>query len=131
MVLKLLLLFTLVPLVELWLLIEVGKIIGTWLTILLVASTGFFGVLLACSQGLMVLYKMRAELRQGLLPADELFDSVFILLGGAFLVTPGFLTDCLGFSFLIPATRYFFKREVKRFIRKKMESGQLHLWRRW
>ncbi|RJX28287.1 MAG: FxsA family protein [Dethiobacter sp.] len=118
MLVKLLFLFTVIPLLELWLLIEVGRIIGTWLTISIVALTGFLGVLLARSQGVRVLFNMRAELRQGRLPTDELLNGVCILVGGAFLLTPGLLTDLFGFSLLIPLTRNPIKKVVVRLIRK-------------
>jgi len=118
MLIKLLFLFTVIPLLELWLLIEVGKIIGTWLTILIVASTGFLGVLLARSQGLLVLYNMQAELRRGMLPTDELLNGVCILVGGAFLLTPGLITDLFGFSLLFPLTRNPIKKVAVRLIKK-------------
>ncbi len=127
---KFFLLFTLVPLGELWLLIEVGKVIGTWPTILLVASTGFFGVMLAKSQGLSTLRRIGADLEQGDLPGDQLFDGAFILVGGAFLLTPGLLTDALGFALLLPFTRNFIKRHVQHYLQRKMDNGTLYIFRR-
>jgi UPF0716 protein FxsA len=129
--LKLLLLFTLVPLAELWLLIEIGRLIGTWPTVLIVASTGFAGVWLARTQGLITLFRIRAELEQGIVPGDKLLDGVCILLGGAFLLTPGLLTDLLGFSLLLPFSRRWIKDVGRRFLEQKLMHGGLVLrWRR-
>lgn len=126
--LKLLLLFTLVPLLEIWILIELGAIIGSWTTILLIASTGFVGVFLARSQGFAVLYRMRMDMEAGLVPADQLFDGACILIGGALLLTPGLLTDLLGFSLLIPQTRVFFKSAAYRYFNRRQSEGKLHRW---
>jgi UPF0716 protein FxsA len=128
---KLLLLFTLVPLLELWLLIEVSEVIGAPVTIILVALTGFAGVLLAKSQGLSVLRRMHRDLLDGKLPGEPIFDGVCILLGGAFLLTPGFITDLTGLFLLIPYTRKLIKVAARRIIKRKLERGALHLWRRW
>jgi len=86
--LKFLLLFTLVPLIEIWLLIEVGAIIGSVPTILLIASTGFVGVFLAKYQGLAVLKKMQMDMEAGIMPGDSMFDGAGILVGGALLLPP-------------------------------------------
>jgi UPF0716 protein FxsA len=128
--LKLLLLFTLVPLIELWLLIEVGRIIGTWPTILIVASTGFAGVWLARSQGFITLFRIRADLEQGIVPGDKLLDGVCILLGGAFLLTPGLLTDLFGFSLLLPFSRRWIKDTGRRFLERRLMYGALVFRRR-
>ncbi len=120
-------LFTLVPVFELWLLIEVGKIIGTWPTVLLVASTGFFGVMLAKSQGLAVLRKIGTDLDEGDLPGEQFIDGACILVGGAFLLTPGLITDVLGFALLVPVTRSFIKPLIKKVLRRKIESKTIDI----
>lgn len=127
---RLLLLFTLVPLAELWLLIEIGQWIGTWPTIFIVASTGFVGVLLARSQGLSVLYRIRDELYQGDLPGEALIDGACILIGGAFLLTPGLITDLSGFLLLIPPTRRLIKAAARRYLQRKLDSGAFYYHRR-
>jgi UPF0716 protein FxsA len=126
--LKLLLLFTLLPLLEIWILIELGAIIGSWTTILMIASTGFIGVFLTRSQGLAVLYRMRREMEAGLVPANQLFDGACILIGGVLLLTPGLLTDLLGFSLLIPQTRVLFKSAAYRYLNRRQSEGKLHRW---
>ncbi len=129
--LKLLFLFTAVPLLELWLLINIGGWIGAGPTVFLVAATGFFGVLLARSQGLRILHRLREEVENGTMPANEILDGACILVGGAFLLTPGILTDLLGFSLLIPFTRKAMKEMAKKVLRRKMDSGTIVVYRRW
>lgn len=126
---KLLLLFTLVPLLELWLIIEIGKAIGTLPTIFLVFITGFAGYFLVKSQGLILLRKVGDDLEQGIMPAGKLLDGLCILLGGAFLLTPGLFTDTLGFALLIPGSRGLIKRLIVNRIKKMMEKGTFFVWR--
>ncbi len=127
MLLKLFLLFTLVPLIELYLLIRLGTYIGGVETIALVIGTGVAGGLLAKSQGLAVFDRMRAELNQGRLPAESLFDGLLILIAGAMLITPGLLTDGLGLLLLIPRSRQTFKSWLKRKIQEKISEGEIHI----
>ena len=102
---KLLFLFILIPALELALVIEVGQHIGTLNTLLLIAVTGVVGASLARRQGLEVLRRMQAEFDQGLIPSGSIVDGVIILLSGALLITPGLLTDTVGFLCLVPTTR--------------------------
>ncbi len=125
---KLLLLFTLVPLVEIWLLIEIGGIIGSVPTILLIASTGFVGVFLARYQGLAVLKKMQMDMEAGIMPGDPMFDGACILVGGALLLTPGLITDLLGFSLLLPFTRIFYKAAAQKYFTRRMEEDTFQVW---
>lgn len=125
---KLLLLFTLVPLVELYLLIEIGKLLGAPLTIGIVAITGFVGVILAKSEGLSVLRRLQNQLAEGEMPGNALLDGLFILVGGAFLLTPGLITDTLGFLFLVPFTRYPLRELLKRKLAKMMSTGDINIY---
>ena len=120
-------LFTLVPLVELYLLIRLGTYVGAVDTIAIVIGTGVAGGLLAKSQGLAVLDRMRAELNQGRLPAESLFDGLLILLAGAMLVTPGLLTDGLGLLLLIPWSRQAIKSWLRRKMQEKLSEGEIHI----
>ena len=117
---KLLLVFIAIPFVELIILIKVGEMIGLLPTLAIIISTGLLGAALARSQGFSVLTRIQQSLQQGELPADSLFDGVFVLAGGLLLLTPGFLTDITGFLCLIPATREIFKRWVKAYFRNKI-----------
>lgn len=124
---RLLLLFVLVPAVELALLIEIGKRIGTLATLALIVITGVLGAALARRQGLGVLRAARAEAAAGRLPAASLVDGVIILLAGAVLITPGVLTDIFGFLCLIPVSRGWIKTLVGRWLRRAAQEGRVHV----
>ena len=112
MLLRLFLLFTLVPLAELFLLIEIGRHVGPVPTLALVLATGALGAWLARSQGLAVLQKVRQEFGSGRLPTAALLDGVLVLMAGAVLLTPGLLTDLAGFAILMPAGRQVVRRRI-------------------
>ncbi len=121
---KLLLLFILVPAVELILLIELGGVIGTLATIALIVITGALGATLARWQGLGVLRQMQQELADGRLPAGPLIDGVIILFAAALLMTPGFLTDSVGFLCLVPTFRTLIKQFFWKRLEKAIREGQ-------
>jgi UPF0716 protein FxsA len=121
------LLFVGIPLLELFILIQVGQLVGLWPTIGLVVFTGFAGAALARLEGLRTLWSIRGELARGRLPGDALFDGLAILVGGALLLTPGILTDLLGFSFLFPPTRRFFLGRIRRNLEERLRSGAVQL----
>lgn len=102
---KLLLLFTTIPLVEIWLLLEISKRLGVLDTIALVVLTGFTGAWLARSQGLQIFRHIQSELQQGKMPSDALIEGLLLLIAGIVLITPGLLTDCAGILLLIPPAR--------------------------
>ena len=116
---KLLMLFIVVPATELVLLIEVGRQIGTINTLLLIVATGVLGASLAGRQGVGVVRKIQTEMASGHLPGDAIFDGLLILIAGIVLMTPGILTDIAGFLCLIPATR----RAIKAIIIRRMEAA--------
>ncbi len=99
------LLLLIMPIVEMWVLISVGAHIGAFVTILLVVLTAVFGVSLLRQQGLQTLWQAKQKMLHGQLPAREMFSGVILAVSGAFLVTPGFVTDAFGFAVLIPSIR--------------------------
>lgn len=101
----LLLLFVIMPILEMWLLISVGQQIGAIPTIGLVLLTAFIGISLLRYQGAMTLQKARMKMGAGELPAREMADGLFFAVGGALLLTPGFVTDAIGFACLTPGIR--------------------------
>ena len=101
----LLVLFLVVPLAEIWVLIEVGSVVGAVATIALVVLTAIVGAALMRSQGLAILFRARATMAQGEVPALELLEGAVILIAGALLLTPGFITDTAGFACLVPSVR--------------------------
>ena len=103
--LKLLLAFTIIPIIEIYLLIEIGSIFGALTAIILVILTGFLGAFMARMQGLQTLFRIQESLREGRMPSGELLEALLIVISGLVLLTPGFLTDSAGFLLLIPTTR--------------------------
>lgn len=130
MLLRLFLLFTLVPILELALLIEVGQRIGTGATVLLVIFTGFLGAFLTRTQGVAVLRRTQSQLNQGQVPAEGLVDGVLILIGGIFLITPGVLTDLAGISLALPASRTAIKRWLRTRLEKWVRNGSFRIYMR-
>jgi len=107
-----LILFVTIPLAELFLLIEVGQAIGALSTIALCLGTAMLGATLLRQQGLQTLARARQNLDRGALPAIELLEGVALLIGGVLLLTPGLVTDGIGFACLIPLTRHWLVRAV-------------------
>jgi UPF0716 protein FxsA len=124
MVFRLFLLFTIIPVLELYLLIRIGGMIGAFNTVLIILATAIVGASLAKSQGLMVLTQIQQALNEGRLPANELLHGLFILLGGVALLTPGFITDFIGLSMLIPNIRDIYIKIAQRIIKKRVETGR-------
>ena len=110
MLFYLLLLFIVVPFVELALLLKLADLTNWWYTLLLVIVTGVLGTWLARSQGLRTYRKIQQSLSAGQMPTDSLIDAAMIFVAGALLLTPGILTDLLGFSLLFPFTRRLYRR---------------------
>ncbi|MBT3880478.1 MAG: FxsA family protein [Candidatus Scalindua sp.] len=124
MLIRLILLFTIIPLIELYLLIQVGRYLGSFQTIMIVLITGIIGGLLARSQGLSVQRQIRVDLQNGIIPTDSLIDGFFILIAATLLITPGMITDVFGFILMIPFFRGWLKKRVKEILKRKFESGK-------
>ncbi len=119
MFLRLLLLFTVVPLVELYLLITIGGVIGVVPTIAIVIGTGVLGAWLARWQGLAVIRRISDEMADGRIPTDALIDGLLVLVAAAVLLTPGLLTDTAGFVLLVPSSRAVVRKAVAAAIAKR------------
>jgi len=98
-------LFIVIPLIELYVIIAVGEEIGAFWTVILVLMTAFIGVNLLRMQGMSTLMRAQNSMSQGQVPAMEMMEGIAIAVAGVLLITPGFITDTLGFLCLIPATR--------------------------
>ncbi len=118
MLLKLFLAFTLIPFCEIYLLIKIGNYLGAFNTILIVIVTGFLGAYLAKLQGIKTMMRVRESLNRGEVPAEEMLDALLIFVAGIVLLTPGFITDVAGIGILVPNTRSWFKR----WLRKKFDQ---------
>ncbi len=99
------LLFLIIPIIEIYLLIQVGSIIGAFYTILLIILTAIVGAFLLRAQGMATLRRVQENVAKGKVPAMEMLEGLMLLVGGALLLTPGFFTDALGFVCLIPTLR--------------------------
>ncbi len=117
---KLLLLFTVVPVIELALLIQAGNSFGVLPTVGIVLATGISGAWLARSQGMLALRRLQRELATAAFPAEEIFDGFIILVGGILLLTPGFMTDIIGLAALVPGSRHLIKLFLKREVRRRL-----------
>lgn len=122
MFLRLFLIFTVTPVLELALLIQIGQLLGIIPTIVAVLTTGAAGAALARNQGLTALRRLQRSVAEATFPGDEIFDGFLILMGGLLLLTPGFLTDLVGFAALLPGTRSILKVVIKREVRLRFNS---------
>ncbi|MDR4496903.1 MAG: FxsA family protein [Candidatus Scalindua sp.] len=128
MLFRLIILFTVVPLMELYLLLHVGKYLGAFLTILIVVLTGIFGGLLARGQGLSIYQSIRKDLESGIIPTDGLLEGLFILVAGALLITPGLVTDIVGFLLMVPVLRKWVQNHLKNRLKRNFETRQIHIY---
>ncbi len=126
MFLKLLLLFTLVPLIELALLIKLGQLTNVLTTVAIVVSTGAIGAYLARREGLKTWSRIQENLAAGASPAAELVSGLLILIAGAVLITPGLLTDFVGFGLLIPAVRNRVGRKLSAYFEHRIVIAMPH-----
>lgn len=117
---KLLLLFILVPLAELYLFIVLGKRIGLVETLIIVVATGALGAWLTRWQGTKALDRFRQASAEGRLPHQEVLDGLLILLAGAVLLTPGFLTDTVGFLMLVPPVRSLVRQQLAKYLQSRL-----------
>ncbi len=124
---RLLLLFIALPAIELALLIEIGRRIGTFETLALIVVTGVIGASLARHQGLQAFSRVQEQLGRGEMPADSLIDGLLILVASALLVTPGVVTDAFGFLCLVPAFRRVVKRELVRRFERAVRENRVHV----
>jgi UPF0716 protein FxsA len=122
---RLALLFVLVPVLELVVLIELGQVVGLWPTLALVVLTGVAGATLARAEGLRVLWSFQQEMAAGRLPGQALQDGISVLVGGAFLLTPGVLTDVVGFSLLLPPSRRWIQARFRRSLEGRIQEGSV------
>ena len=124
---RLALLFVMVPLIELVLLIQIGQLVGLLPTLALVVTTGVVGAALARREGLKTVLQLREDLSTGQLPAQAIMDGASILLGAAFLLTPGILTDLAGFTLLLPLSRRALQRQVRGRLESALTQGSLNV----
>ncbi len=124
---RLFLLFSIVPAVELALLVYAGSKIGIPETLSIVIATAIAGAFLVRREGLGVLLRIQEDLSRGSFPAGSLLDGAMVLVSGVLLLTPGFMTDLIGFLLVIPASRAVIKRILVRLIRRHLENISIEI----
>jgi UPF0716 protein FxsA len=122
---RLFILFTVVPVIEIYLIIKTGQAIGPLPTVLLLLAISFAGAWLVRAQGFQTMRSIQSELASGRLPATQLMDGAMILVGGTLLLTPGFFTDLLALFFLIPITRDMIKRVAGSWLQQRLARGTI------
>ncbi|MHB1464936.1 MAG: FxsA family protein [Thermoleophilia bacterium] len=125
---RLLILFIVVPLMELLVIIEIGSRIGYLYTIVLLILISFSGAALARREGYRAIAQIQADVAAGRMPADSLIDGALILLAAALLITPGYITDVAGLALLLPPARRRAHRYVRRRVRSAAEARTFRVW---
>ena len=105
-------LFILIPLAELMVFVSVSNVIGLGTALLMSLLTAILGGSIVRYQGIQTMLTAQSNLRRGILPSKELFDGLCLVAAGAMLITPGFITDTIGFALLVPAVREFLRRKL-------------------
>jgi UPF0716 protein FxsA len=116
--------FIVVPLIEIYVLIQVGQVIGPWWTILLLILDSLFGTWLIRREGGRAWLALRVALESGRMPARELADGALILVGGTLMLTPGFVTDAFGILLILPFTRPVARRLLTQLVSRRLLAGQ-------
>lgn len=129
MFIRLLLIFTLIPVLEIYVLLKVGQQLGIFPTIALILLTGIAGAYLARTQGFDIIRRIQQQTAQGQLPAESLLDGAMVLAGGLLLLTPGFCTDLIGFCLLVPLSRQALKTMLRRWLQQQIDRGNLKIHR--
>jgi len=122
---QLLIIFIILPILELTVLLRLDNAIGLFQTIILIFLTGIIGAWLVRQQGINILFRIKKEINNGNIPAKEMIDGVMLLIAGAVLITPGLITDTFGFLLLIPYTRNFIRKWIRNRIEKYVNSGYI------
>jgi UPF0716 protein FxsA len=124
MLARLFLLFTIIPFIELFLLMQVGDVVGFWPTVGMILLTGFVGAWLAKREGLRVLREYQQALAEMRMPEEGLTSALLVLVGGALMIAPGVLTDVTGILLMIPPVRRFVARYVEAYVKKHFLGGE-------
>lgn len=122
-----LILLIIVPAAEIGVLLLSGNLIGIWPTVGMILLTGISGAYLAKKQGLETLRKAQAQLKFGQMPGEAILDGICILAGGILLLSPGFITDIMGFLMLAPPTKSFFKKLIIKGFHKWMDKNTIKI----
>jgi UPF0716 protein FxsA len=119
--------FIVIPIIEFGILIEIGRQMGTLETLILIFGTGILGAYLARMEGSRILYRIQRDMAAGIMPTEQLFDGILVLIAGVVLITPGLLTDIAGLILLFPVTRYPIKTFIRNRIRARFSARQIQI----
>nr|WP_225937185.1 FxsA family protein [Myxococcus sp. RHSTA-1-4] len=119
--------FTVVPFIELYLLLAIGRQVGLWPTLAMVLVTGVVGASLARREGGRVLRSWRESMARGQVPEEGILSGALVLVGGALLVAPGVFTDVVGLLLLIPPTRRFVATRLRRALERRVRDGSVRV----
>jgi UPF0716 protein FxsA len=112
--------FIVVPILEIYVIIQVGQVIGAWWTVLLLVADSIFGTWLMKREGARAWRALRTALADGRMPAAELADGALILIGGTLMLAPGFVTDAFGILLILPFTRPVFRRLLSAVVARRL-----------
>ena len=118
------LIFIVVPIVEIYVIIQVGHVIGPWWTVLLLVADSLFGSWLLKREGVRAWRALQAALTEGRMPTRELTDAALIVFGGALMISPGFVTDVFGLFAILPFTRPVARRLLAAFVARRLVAGR-------
>jgi UPF0716 protein FxsA len=121
---KLFILFAILPIIEIAILVNVGEVIGGWNTVLLVILSAFIGAYLVRQQGFSTLMQAQTKMQAGAMPGQEMAEGLLLVIAGVLLVTPGFVTDILGFVFCLPMTRPIIAKKLLKHLAVKVVTTQ-------
>jgi UPF0716 protein FxsA len=116
--------FILVPVVEIWVIIQIGQVIGPWWTVLLLIADAVFGSWLVRHEGRRAWRALRTALEEGRIPSSELADGILLLVGGTLMLAPGFVTDLLGVLLILPMTRPLGRRLLARALARRLGTDR-------
>jgi UPF0716 protein FxsA len=126
-----LLILLLLPVVELWVLVGIGRLAGFWITVALLALSGIAGAWLVRTEGRRVWRAAQMRLQAGEMPGHAVLDGLCVLLGAVLLIVPGFVTDAAGLVLLLPFTRPRVRRWLLRWLERRIRGGTWFYFRRW
>lgn len=115
--------FVLVPIAEIYVIIQVGQVIGAWWTVVLLIADSIFGSWLVRHEGARAWLALRTALASGRMPARELADGALILIGGTLMISPGFISDVAGFGLILPFTRPIARRILTAVVSRRLLAG--------
>lgn len=121
--------FLIVPVIELWGILQVGDWLGGWTTFFILIIMGFAGAYLARAEGRKVWMDAQRQMQAGQIPGRTLLDGICVLAGGILLLTPGFFSDIVGITLLLPMTRPLYRQILLQWIENKMRNGNFKIGR--